>query len=99
MVATARILMPKSKIRLSAGREKLSKEAQIMCIQCGANSIFYGDELLTTSNPSFEKDRDLLNELGVKALSLTGSQCGILTDSSHTDAQIKDIQPIRIVEG
>ena len=66
MVATARILMPKSKIRLSAGREKLSKEAQIMCIQCGANSIFYGDELLTTSNPSFEKDRDLLNELGVK---------------------------------
>ena len=66
MVATARILMPKSKIRLSAGREKLSKEAQIMCIQCGANSIFYGDELLTTSNPSFEKDRDLLSELGVK---------------------------------
>jgi len=48
MIATARILMPKSKIRLSAGREKLSKEAQILCFQCGANSIFYGDELLTT---------------------------------------------------
>ena len=57
MIATARILMPKSKIRLSAGREKLSKEAQILCFQCGANSIFYGDELLTTSNPSFQSDR------------------------------------------
>ena len=65
MIATARILMPKSKIRLSAGREKLSKEAQILCFQCGANSIFYGDELLTTSNPSFQSDRSLLEEAGV----------------------------------
>ena len=65
MIATARILMPLSKVRLSAGREKLSKEAQILCLQCGANSIFYGDELLTTSNPSFETDRKLLNEVGV----------------------------------
>ena len=66
MVSTARILMPKSKIRLSAGREGLSKEAQILCIQCGANSIFYGDELLTTSNPTFEEDRKLLNDVGVE---------------------------------
>ena len=65
MIATARILMPKSKIRLSAGREKLTREAQILCFQCGANSIFYGDELLTTSNPSFESDRNLLNDVGV----------------------------------
>ncbi len=65
MVATARILMPKSKIRLSAGRENLSKESQILCFQCGANSIFYGDELLTTSNPSFQSDRELLREVGV----------------------------------
>ena len=65
MIATARILMPNSKIRLSAGREKLSKEAQILCFQCGANSIFYGDELLTTSNPSFQSDRKLLKEAGV----------------------------------
>ena len=65
MIATARIVMPKSKIRLSAGREKLSKEAQILCFQCGANSIFYGDELLTTSNPSFQSDRKLLKEVGV----------------------------------
>jgi len=65
MIATSRILMPRSKIRLSAGREKLSKEAQILCFQCGANSIFYGDELLTTSNPSFQSDRKLLKEVGV----------------------------------
>ena len=65
MIATARILMPRSKIRLSAGREKLTKEAQILCFQCGANSIFYGDELLTTSNPSFESDRKLLKDVGV----------------------------------
>ena len=65
MIATARILMPKSKIRLSAGRESLTKEAQILCFQCGANSIFYGDELLTTSNPSFQDDRKLLKEVGV----------------------------------
>ena len=65
MIATARILMPKSKVRLSAGREKLSKEAQILCFQCGANSIFYGDELLTTSNPACDTDRKLLKEVGV----------------------------------
>tara|TARA_A100001035_G_scaffold276454_1_gene271442 strand:+ start:88 stop:1092 length:1005 start_codon:yes stop_codon:yes gene_type:complete len=65
MIATSRILMPLSKIRLSAGREKLSKEAQILCFQCGANSIFYGDELLTTTNPSFQSDRKLLKEVGV----------------------------------
>ena len=65
MIASARILMPTSKIRLSAGRESLSKEAQILCFQCGANSIFYGDELLTTSNPSFQDDRKLLKEVGV----------------------------------
>ena len=65
MIATARILMPKSKVRLSAGRENLSKEAQILCFQCGANSIFYGDELLTTSNPACETDRKLLKEVGV----------------------------------
>ena len=63
MIATARILMPKSKIRLSAGREKLSKEAQILCFQCGANSIFYGDELLTTSNPLFNQTENFLKRL------------------------------------
>ena len=67
MVATARILMPKSRIRLSAGREQLSIEAQILCLQAGADSIFYGDSLLTTSNPAIAADRELLSKAGVQA--------------------------------
>ena len=65
MVATARILMPYSRIRLSAGREYLGKEAQILCLQAGADSIFYGESLLTTSNPKMKADRDLLSQAGV----------------------------------
>jgi len=65
MVATARILMPHSRVRLSAGREQLSREAQILCLLAGADSIFYGDTLLTTSNPATEADRALLAAAGV----------------------------------
>ena len=67
MVATARILMPRSRVRLSAGREQLGREAQILCLQAGADSIFYGDTLLTTSNPHVEADRELLAQAGVHA--------------------------------
>tara|TARA_Y100001968_G_C19323514_1_gene700512 strand:- start:14 stop:985 length:972 start_codon:yes stop_codon:yes gene_type:complete len=67
MVATARIIMPYSRVRLSAGREQMNREAQILCLQAGADSIFYGDTLLTTSNPKVEADRQLLKEAGVKA--------------------------------
>ncbi len=66
MVATARILMPFSRVRLSAGRERLSREAQILCLQAGADSIFYGDTLLTTSNPDVVSDRELLAAAGVQ---------------------------------
>ena len=66
MVATARILMPYSRVRLSAGREQLGREAQILCLQAGADSIFYGDSLLTTSNPAVSSDRELLAQAGVK---------------------------------
>ena len=66
MVATARILMPYSHVRLSAGREQLGREAQILCLQAGANSIFYGDTLLTTANPAVAADRKLLAEAGVQ---------------------------------
>ena len=68
MVATARILMPKSRVRLSAGREQLTREAQILCLLVGADSIFYGDTLLTTANPSQHKDRDLLAAAGVRGM-------------------------------
>ena len=66
MVATARILMPHSRIRLSAGRDSISREAQILCLQAGADSIFYGDTLLTTGNPDVEADRQLLADAGVQ---------------------------------
>ena len=65
MVATARILMPRSRVRLSAGRETLSREAQVLCLLAGADSIFYGDTLLTTANPAAEADRELLAAAGV----------------------------------
>ena len=67
MVATTRILMPRSRVRLSAGREGLSREAQILCLLAGADSIFYGDTLLTTGNPDVAADRELLAAAGVTA--------------------------------
>ncbi|WP_341881107.1 biotin synthase BioB [Synechococcus sp. UW140] len=71
MVATARILMPHSRVRLSAGREQLNQEAQILCLLAGADSIFYGDILLTTSNPAVEADRALLAAAGVQPFSIS----------------------------
>ncbi|MEM7468325.1 MAG: biotin synthase BioB [Pseudomonadota bacterium] len=65
MIATTRITMPTSYVRLSAGRESMSDEAQAMCFFAGANSIFYGDELLTTSNPVADADRTLFAKLGI----------------------------------
>jgi len=65
MIAVARILMPKSRVRLSAGRESLSREAQILCMYAGANSIFYGEKLLTTPNPSEEDDMSLIKDMGL----------------------------------
>jgi biotin synthase len=68
MIATARILMPRARVRLSAGRQQMSREAQLLCILAGANSIFFGDKLLTTSNPSYEEDMALLAEAGIQPL-------------------------------
>jgi biotin synthase len=65
MIACARISIPQAKVRLSAGRYSLSKEAQAMCYFAGANSIFYGDKLLTTANPRANEDLALLRELGL----------------------------------
>ena len=62
MIATARIIMPKSRIRLSAGRKYLSNETQILCLLSGANSIFYGDSLLTTKNNDMERDKRLISK-------------------------------------
>jgi biotin synthase len=64
-VALARILMPSSDLRLSAGRSAMSDEMQALCFMAGANSIFIGDTLLTAANPSENKDRELLRRLGM----------------------------------
>jgi biotin synthase len=63
LIATTRIALPKSKVRLSAGRTRLSREAQALCFFAGANSIFYGDKLLTAKNPGVDADRALFDEL------------------------------------
>ncbi len=66
MIATARIIMQKSMVRLSAGRLQLTDEAQALCFLAGANSIFMGDKLLTTPNPETNRDTELLSKLGMK---------------------------------
>jgi len=68
MIATARILMPKSMVRLSAGRLSLSREAQMLCFMAGANSVFAGDKLLTTPNPEIASDEALFAAVGVTAV-------------------------------
>jgi biotin synthase len=64
-IAVARILMPASYVRLSAGRQQMSDAIQALCFMAGANSIFYGDKLLTTGNPEWERDQALFNKLGL----------------------------------
>ena len=66
-IAVARIMMPASVVRLSAGRTDLSEEAQALCFMAGAGSIFCGDQLLTTPNPSFDADMGMFDNLGIKA--------------------------------
>lgn len=65
-IAVARIMMPASVVRLSAGRTEMSDELQALCFLAGANSLFYGDKLLTTGNPEAERDRALLERLGLR---------------------------------
>jgi biotin synthase len=69
-IAVARILMPRSFVRLSAGRESMSDELQALCFLAGANSIFYGEKLLTTPNPATHADRRLFDRLGLRPLEL-----------------------------
>lgn len=68
MIATARILMPESRVRLAAGRQQMSREAVTLCFLAGANSIFTGEKLLTTPNPTASADHQLLEELGMRAM-------------------------------
>ncbi len=67
-IATTRILMPKAMVRLSAGRTEMSREAQVLCFMAGANSLFYGETLLTTPNPEADADKALLDAMGARPL-------------------------------
>ena len=68
MVAVARLMMPLTRVRLSAGRTELTEEAQLLCLYAGANSIFYGDKLLTTPNPENNEDQAMLERAGIVAM-------------------------------
>jgi biotin synthase len=67
LIATTRVALPRAKVRLSAGRTRLSREGQALCFFAGANSIFYGDKLLTAENPGVDADQALLEELNLRA--------------------------------
>jgi len=75
-IAVARIMMPKSFVRLSAGREEMNEQTQALCFLAGANSIFYGEKLLTTANPAADKDKALFAKLGLDAMQLECSHLG-----------------------
>jgi len=71
-IAVARIAMPKSYVRLSAGRQQLGEAIQALCFLAGANSIFYGERLLITGNPEAAQDRALMDRLGIAPLKTAG---------------------------
>src|SRR5690606_31721264 len=75
-IAVARIAMPRAVLRLSAGRTEMSDTLQALCFVAGANSIFYGDELLTTANPQQEKDKALMARLGLTAMAEAQADIG-----------------------
>jgi biotin synthase len=68
MIATARLLMPRAMVRLSAGRQQMNEEAQLLCMMAGANSVFFGEKLLTTGNPEYEEDMALFHAAGIQPL-------------------------------
>ncbi|MGL4270498.1 MAG: biotin synthase BioB, partial [Plesiomonas sp.] len=73
-IAVARIMMPRSHVRLSAGREKMNEQMQALCFMAGANSVFYGCKLLTTPNPSEDKDQQLFRRLGINTQAVHTAQ-------------------------
>lgn len=87
MIAVARICMPRAMVRLSAGREEMTESLQALCFLAGANSMFYGDKLLTTANPQAAKDRALLDRLGM--------HCAL---ESETKSHVSSAQPSHATE-
>jgi biotin synthase len=81
-IAVARLLMPRAQVRLSAGREAMSDELQALCFLAGANSIFYGEKLLTTGNPDVTHDRQLFARLGLTAAAAPAHVAGMPADAA-----------------
>ena len=90
-IAVARIIMPKSFVRLSAGREAMNEQMQALCFMAGANSIFYGCKLLTTSNPETHEDVTLFKKLGINA-----KQTREFSDEAHQAALLDEIQSKKV---
>ncbi len=86
-IAVARILLPKSHVRLSAGRQTMNEQMQALCFMAGANSIFYGEKLLTTDNPETDADRQLFTKLGINP-----EQREDASDAAHEQAILGQIQ-------
>lgn len=84
-IAVARIVMPRSMVRLSAGRETMSDELQALCFLAGANSIFHGEKLLTTANPETSRDEQLFARLGLKPMPFAGADVDSCSDTVHAD--------------
>jgi biotin synthase len=87
-IAVARIVMPQASVRLSAGREVMSDELQAMCFLAGANSIFYGEKLLTTGNPDVARDRALMARLGIEPLVPAGLAAGGAAHEPSIDGHV-----------
>ncbi|TBR12948.1 MAG: biotin synthase BioB [Lysobacter sp.] len=85
MIAVARIMMPRSMVRLSAGRESMSDELQALCFVAGANSIFYGEKLLTTGNPDTERDMALFARLGLRPMQVVEAPNTVHADIVETE--------------
>lgn len=91
MIAVARIMMPASHVRLSAGREKMNEQMQALCFMAGANSIFYGEKLLTTSNPEADRDRQLFSKLGIYPEAIETDTC----ESKEEETLLKAVEKER----
>ena len=81
--------MPKAMVRLSAGRRTLSREAQLLCFMAGANSIFYGDKLLTTANPEEDADKKLMADAGLKPMAPYASTDPIVQQTRARGPKVK----------
>src|SRR5881397_276162 len=87
--AVTRSSLPKARVRLAAGRTRISREGQALCFFAGANSIFYGDKLLTAKNPAADVDVGLLRELGLRVESMTNDECLMNDEISNDEANIQ----------